>query len=89
MSPTRWPASGSMVAARSSQYEPEVGRSRQPITFMNVDFPEPDGPITATISPGIAPGDRAPHSDGALVPGRPAFASRPDCGRLLGTSGRE
>jgi hypothetical protein len=25
--------------------------SRQPITFMNVDLPEPDGPITATNSP--------------------------------------
>ena len=28
-----------------------VGRSRQPSTFMKVDLPEPDGPITATNSP--------------------------------------
>ncbi len=27
------------------------GRSRQPMTFMKVDLPEPDGPITATKSP--------------------------------------
>src|SRR5262249_16716009 len=28
-----------------------VGVSRQPSRFMNVDFPEPEGPITATNSP--------------------------------------
>src|SRR5919112_2862764 len=28
-----------------------VGRSRQPTRFMNVDLPEPDGPMTATKSP--------------------------------------
>src|SRR2546422_7843386 len=33
-----------------SQYSPPVGVSRQPIRFMSVDFPEPDGPITATRS---------------------------------------
>lgn len=33
-----------------SQYSPEVGVSRQPIRFMSVDFPEPDGPMIATYS---------------------------------------
>jgi hypothetical protein len=33
------------------RYAPDVAMSRQPITFMNVDLPEPDGPITATNSP--------------------------------------
>src|SRR5206468_2273801 len=33
-----------------SQYSPEVGVSRQPIRFMSVDLPDPDGPITATYS---------------------------------------
>ena len=35
----------------SSAYCPALGRSRQPITFMKVDLPEPEGPITATNSP--------------------------------------
>ena len=30
---------------------PLFGLSRQPIRFMNVDLPEPDGPITETNSP--------------------------------------
>ncbi len=42
MSATIWP---------SSEYVPEVGVSRQPITFMRVDLPEPDGPMTAAYSP--------------------------------------
>src|SRR2546426_8291504 len=33
-----------------SQYSPDVGVSRQPIRFMSVDLPDPDGPITATRS---------------------------------------
>ena len=35
----------------ASQYSPVDGVSRQPRRFMNVDLPEPDGPITATNSP--------------------------------------
>ncbi|MOA20302.1 hypothetical protein D3C78_1407390 [compost metagenome] len=31
---------------------PSVGLSRQPMMFINVDFPEPDAPTIATISPG-------------------------------------
>jgi hypothetical protein len=31
---------------------PRRGRSRQPAMFMNVDLPEPDGPRSATNSPG-------------------------------------
>ena len=34
-----------------SQYLPEVGRSSSPRIFINVDLPEPDTPISATISP--------------------------------------
>src|ERR1700724_923497 len=36
----------------SSQISPEVGRSRQPIRFTNVDLPEPEGPMIAIHSPG-------------------------------------
>jgi hypothetical protein len=35
-----------------STYLPLLGVSRQPIRFMSVDLPEPEGPITATYSPG-------------------------------------
>src|SRR5580704_6454720 len=35
----------------SSTYVPLVGRSRQPIKFISVDLPEPDGPMIATYSP--------------------------------------
>jgi hypothetical protein len=35
----------------SSRYRPAVGVSRQPRMVMKVDFPDPDGPMTATISP--------------------------------------
>ena len=40
-SETRWPL---------SQYSPAVGLSRQPIRFISVDLPEPDGPMMATNS---------------------------------------
>src|SRR2546430_6062346 len=33
-----------------NQYSPDVGVSRQPIRFMSVDLPDPDGPMTATYS---------------------------------------
>src|SRR6266540_2011605 len=33
-----------------SQYSPLVGVSRQPIRFMSVDLPDPDGPMHATNS---------------------------------------
>src|SRR5438309_1750200 len=33
-----------------SQYSPAVGVSRQPIRFISVDFPDPDGPMIATNS---------------------------------------
>src|SRR2546427_7825207 len=33
-----------------SQYSPALGVSRQPTRFMSVDFPDPEGPITATYS---------------------------------------
>ncbi len=33
-----------------SQYSPVVGVSRQPIRFISVDLPDPEGPIIATNS---------------------------------------
>src|SRR5262245_59637245 len=42
MRETSWP---------SRKYWPDVGRSRQPAMCMNVDLPEPDGPVTARNSP--------------------------------------
>src|SRR5438477_8813874 len=36
----------------SSQISPEAGRSRHPIRFTKVLLPEPEGPITASHSPG-------------------------------------
>src|SRR5579864_9480487 len=36
----------------SSHISPVVGRSRHPIRFTSVDFPEPDGPMIDTHSPG-------------------------------------
>ena len=35
----------------ASWTSPEVGRSRPPISCSRVDFPQPLGPITATVSP--------------------------------------
>ena len=29
---------------------PDVGRSKQPIRFMSVDFPDPDGPMIAAAT---------------------------------------
>src|SRR5881409_1239534 len=42
MRDTSWP---------SRKYCPDVGRSRQPTMCMNVDLPDPDGPVTARNSP--------------------------------------
>ena len=33
-----------------SQYSPLDGRSKQPMMFISVDLPEPEGPMTATYS---------------------------------------
>ena len=35
----------------SRENRPRVGTSRQPMMFISVDFPEPDGPMMATNSP--------------------------------------
>jgi hypothetical protein len=32
---------------------PEVGTSRQPIMFIKVDLPDPEGPMMASTSPGF------------------------------------
>src|SRR5215471_9228273 len=50
----RCASSGSVSVATSTpsnRYWPELGRSRQPSTAINVDFPEPDAPTIATNSP--------------------------------------
>jgi hypothetical protein len=41
----------------ASQYSPPEGVSRQPSRFMKVDFPEPEGPMTATNSPAAMSSD--------------------------------
>src|SRR6267378_7047363 len=44
-------SSRSLTSRPANQYLPELGESRQPIRFISVDFPEPDGPMMATYSP--------------------------------------
>src|SRR6266566_4579279 len=44
-------SSSALTSRPASQYLPEVGVSRHPIRFINVDLPEPDGPMMATYSP--------------------------------------
>src|SRR5215470_20341471 len=44
-------SSSSLTSLPASQYLPALGESRQPIRFISVDFPEPEGPIIATYSP--------------------------------------
>src|SRR5512144_1372365 len=39
------------IATPSSEYLPPVGTSRQPMMDIRVLFPEPEGPMIATISP--------------------------------------
>ena len=49
--------------ARRARYWPDVGRSRQPRMCMNVDLPEPDGPVSATNSPASMSSDtRGAHA---------------------------
>ena len=47
----RWSAESVDTSSPSSQYWPDVGRSRQPRMFMSVLLPEPEAPIRATSSP--------------------------------------
>src|SRR5437762_4638987 len=55
----RWRASASSSSfaksSPSTRTIPPVGRSRPATTLRSVDLPEPDGPITATNSPGRIP----------------------------------
>jgi hypothetical protein len=46
-----WLSSISLTLAPFNSYLPLLGVSRQPITFIIVDLPEPDGPMIATYSP--------------------------------------
>ena len=39
------------ISLPSSQYSPPVGLSRQPRMFISVLLPEPETPVSATISP--------------------------------------
>src|SRR5436190_21216289 len=43
-------SSNSLTSWPFSQYWPFVGESRQPIRFIRVDLPDPDGPMMATYS---------------------------------------
>ncbi len=47
----RSPSSSSRTSTPSSQYQPRLGTSRQPMMFISVDLPEPDAPMMATNSP--------------------------------------
>ena len=47
----RWFGVSPLISWPSSQYLPELGWSRQPRMFINVVLPEPEAPISATISP--------------------------------------
>ena len=47
----RWSAESCDTSCPSSQYSPEVGRSRQPRMFISVLLPDPEAPIRATSSP--------------------------------------
>ena len=40
-----------MTLSPARLYVPVVGRSRQPMMFISVVLPEPDGPMIATYSP--------------------------------------
>ena len=40
-----------LTSIPSKKYVPDVGLSKHPRTFINVDFPEPDAPMIATNSP--------------------------------------
>src|SRR6266481_1527143 len=44
-------SSRSLTNRPASQYFPELGESRQPIRFISVDLPDPEGPMMATYSP--------------------------------------
>src|SRR6266403_973234 len=44
-------SSRSLTSRPASQYLPELGESRQPIRFISVDLPDPEGPMMATYSP--------------------------------------
>ena len=45
-------SSSSPTSSPARRYEPRLSVSRQPRMFISVDLPEPDGPMTATYSPG-------------------------------------
>ena len=47
----RWLGVSRLISSPSNQYLPELGWSRQPRMFIKVVLPEPEAPISATISP--------------------------------------
>src|SRR5262245_42472427 len=50
-SPARSASLSAVVSIPSNRKLPLVGRSRQPMMFSIVDFPEPEGPVIASQSP--------------------------------------
>src|ERR1019366_9514415 len=48
-----------LTSSPAKRYSPLVGTSRQPRICMSVDFPDPEGPITARKSPSFTVSDTA------------------------------
>ena len=65
---------------RPSSTSPPSGRSSSPATWSSVDLPAPDGPTSATISPGLSASD-APRSTGSGAPAWLEGAHRPGAAR--------
>jgi hypothetical protein len=61
-------SSRSRISVPRSLYEPLVGVSRQPITFISVDLPDPDGPMTARYSPDRIESETPARACTSLVP---------------------
>ena len=57
-------------------YRPVEGVSRHPIMFINVDFPEPEGPIKATYSPLFT--EIVTDLSASITSWSPALVERPD-----------
>src|SRR6185369_3476831 len=66
------------TSSLSSQISPELGRSRHPIRLTRVDLPEPEGPMTASHSPGAT--SRETSSRARMTP--PLLSARAGYRRL-------
>ncbi len=57
-----------VISCPAIQALPEVGRSRPARTFIRVDLPEPEGPITATSSPSETESETPARASTAVSP---------------------